>query len=517
MKKDSAKHDKQVTSECAPLPVGDENSGSVTTVKSTVSVQHRSNLVIERLLQKGPKLSSKLIDELSSEMECERATARKYLSRCPADVCIKLPLALERQEAVYFAKWMTPRADAVRNLLSINTGHRAYLDFLHDHDWTVAANILRTGAGLPLVSNSRPTFEEIHAQFTAAGLVKTVMFEGAEIVVACHLKPEIMEKQIGIAVRKASRHMALTEAVAKHFVDLRWIAPGTRVNSAEAQIGGFPFDISGKHYSELTDDGFAAIDISLRHVSASQFSRFSKKVETSIHAAKLRRRILPILVAPSFDRPIIEEGNKKNWQLLTFDKVLSGSFKQALDTLTDGLPPDTDSSSALVMATVLASQLSEQIRGLSFELLVFAALISQGVRDWGWSEKVKSSEGEAEIDVWVEKDGVISCYECKSSQNLISLSELKDWFSRQIPRIREAKPNAQKFYFVGLSGLTDEAKNWVEKTSPKKFEIYVLGEAATRELMPQKAYRDALKKLVDYNEAARKRAQDSKTSSNDHG
>ena len=199
----------------------------------------------------------------------------------------------------------------------------------------------------------------------------------------------------------------------------------------------------GFQQGAVVADILLGVEMDLQHVKP-----FLAKTQI-IRANPKNPLFLSIIIADQFSREALQAGKAVGHLMLTTATLFTKEIAEALSALIEVL---TNAATAVKdfpdLVYDVFDQLSEiegsaaSMRGPLFELWLARLLLLQGWEIDGVGKRLRVREtGEAvEIDVLAARNNAMSIRSCeaKAHASPVTLAEVKDWLTRQVPRIRAA-------------------------------------------------------------------------------
>jgi hypothetical protein len=279
-------------------------------------------------------------------------------------------------------------------------------------------------------------------------------------------------------------------------------------------FGAFNWDITAPSYISALRrfpkgqkkfiPGFVVADILLgSELDLPQVQPFLHK--TQVMRANPRTPLfISVLVADSFTKEALRAGKAVGHLMLTTETLFTKDIAEALRVLIQVL---TNAATAATQYPELVYDLFDQLnaieggassmRGPLFELWLARCIGLEGweVRAVGWRLRVMKTGEIAEVDVYAEQGNGkrIRACEAKAHASPVTVDEIKDWMSRQVPRIRQAilqregAPPLLSFEFWTTNTFSPEALAYLKAAAKrtKNYQIKWFEQADLQRLVKQ--------------------------------
>jgi hypothetical protein len=427
--------------------------------------KHKRYIPVSTILRKnGPQLSSKVAAQLVSQ-GASPANARKMIQRASSSILRLSEITFPHRESfLYLPDHRDTELFWQRLLLAFRFTNSVY-------GLAIDALAIRGGivpmAYFSIVSGSP---NKLRGHISAERVVEGLQRLGALNVLSDpDWKSAVVLKQHITRVSGAgiARARMLAEDIAadatKAFLQRTGLGSHNKVKvrtRLEApSFGAFNWDITAPSYltplrrfgkgQKTFTPGFVVADILLgSELDLPQVQSFLHKTEV-MRANPKTALFISVLVADSFTKEALRAGKAVGHLMLTTETLFSKDIAEALTALIQVL---TNAATAATEYPELVYNLFDQlnaieggaasIRGPLFELWLarYLALEGWSVRGVGWRVRVVRTGETAEVDVYVEQANGkrIRACEAKAHASPVRVEEVKDWMSRQVPRIRQA-------------------------------------------------------------------------------
>ena len=461
-------------------------------VMSKPLLKGRSGLLVQAVTKLGPSLSSKIAKELVRHDGMTPVNARKIIQRGAPGVSslqrIKFPhnerflyltadfrstkfwqaliAAMEAERTTYGVALgaldahqnviPAKRFDIISGSPILLKGHLASQRVLHN---LVDIGFLErnTYAELPILNASRETgldvgsFQEVKARAVAEGLALGALKEWA--------------RKMGLA---------------------SYDKVATRGEGAIPRFGQFEWDLTAPTYAYPFREfrggkllpGFLVADVVLGADLLPKHVAYFMQKATILLQQPNTRPFMAILVADRFNPDALRIGRTQGLIFTTpellFGKDIAQSLSELVRTLSNAgavAKEDPDRIPALFSKLASIEESAKNLRGPLFEMMVaHVASVSGGSIQVGKIISSPITGKQAEVDVLQSRQDVTNAYECKGhlSGTPATLQEVKDWLTRQVPRIRNYflhwyPRTPQCFQFWTTGSLAPEAEAFLKE------------------------------------------------------
>lgn len=495
-------------------------------------------MLIDALTILGPCLSTDLADHLMKVHGLSAEAARQRVSRAPADVRRLGHLPFPRKARFVYLQSQFASDSYWTNLYkAIYETKGAYAKALGAVEARVVVPLehFMIACGAPIAQKKHISADSVLQRLVSAnvlvieplpGIGKCIMtkqtsedYDGRREELLAKTSARLLAESILLdSLKEWLRRLAL---VSYHKVSLR------TPTQASPKIGTFCWDLAAPSYISALSTwtrgsapsikpGWVVCDVLLNHEARLEhIEAFIYKAQSTVALKNVGKAIF-IFVAERYDSSAFNELRKAGIVPATpeslFGKEIADAFSQLSKTLERAALGSLDP----VKFDDLFSRLSKlegavgNMRGAFFELLVAEVVRKNSPADVQLNKICKTPAGEAEVDVWEYKDGIVSrMIECKgiSPNTLVEDKEIELWITKRIPNIRKylekqgwAEPKP-KFELWTSGGLSDAAKKRIEKTkkaNSKKFEIEVLGPEEIRRITKKTKDKSLLKTIENH-------------------
>lgn len=424
----------------------------------------RYTSVISILRRHGPQLSSAVAARLV-EQGASSANARKMIQRAGTGIKRLSEIVFPHRDGFLYLPEQHDTAQFWECLLhafrATNSVYGLAIDALSIRGGSVPGKYFAIVSGSPLRMRGHISADRVRDALQRLGVVSVLPHPEWDSIIT--LRPDVCEIQ-GVSTMRA--RMLAEDIVAEAtmtFVQRAGLGSYGKVKVRTVRevpaFGPFNWDITAPCYvaplrrytrgQKGFKPGFLAADILLGAELGLEH------VRPFLHKTEIMRRnprnplFLSLLIADRFSAEALRAGKEVGHLMLTTETLFTKDIAEALNALIQVL---TNAASAITdfpdLVYTLFDQLSAlegsaaSMRGPLFELWLARYLFLQGWSIVGVGHRMRVREtGEiAEVDVLAEQSGsmrIRSC-EAKAHTTPVSLDEVKDWLTRQVPRIRKA-------------------------------------------------------------------------------
>lgn len=413
------------------------------------------NSLLQLLRQRGPSLSSRLVDDLAAG-GVSREAARQRISRSGEPVRRLTRLGFARNERFVFLAEQSETEPFYRAFLdacdATNSAYGPVLHVLGARGGICLESHFDVLAGCPTARRGQISLARLKEDLVSVGAVEPALLNGKNAV-------QVTEKLFFPNPSLVRARLVAEGVLLVHVAEwlrrlgmVSWDAFKVRNESELPNFAGFPFDIVGPSYlralvthrPDRLLPGFVAADVHIGFEMHQQaMAYFVRKLQ--IARSGKNRPAIGILVADTFSPDALKLGRREGFIVATpeilFGKDVADALRDLVSTLTNiavAATRDPEVVTNLFERLGRIEGAAANLRGPLFELIVAHLVATEGGSIFV-GRRAFSSGRSAEIDVLRVRAHDVSAYECRGHGpgHEVGISSVTKWVSEKVPVMRE--------------------------------------------------------------------------------
>lgn len=438
-----------------------------------------SKKVVALLRKHGPMLSGKLAKLFETEYGVSNTAARQALSRAKSPVNKNCTLSFEKNQKFFYLedqfmsnRYITAFLDAIKESSHVNW---VYITAFISQNGYVSKDLLPALVSSPIQNvKGHKLHQRIVSDLQKCHIIENYNDTYWKLCDWIPYHKSNLARAIGLETAKKQ----VIRDFARWAQNINFIGYGSaKTLSDTAEFAHFQWALTAPSYVQpffntvSQNPGFLIADVVYGHTASPDDINFFLEKLAIVRSFKNVSTFLPILLVES----VTKEGLKllKDNKVVVafidnvFDKDYTRLLGELISVFTNAaaiIAKNPNQIEKLFADLAKAEGRYNDLIGDMFELITAYYFQQLGCRYLDIRKKIQIPDSTAtnEIDVLVEKDGMINIIECKATRSALGIDFVEVWLSKNIKQIRkwviENFPGRDiKFHLWSLGGFTSDA------------------------------------------------------------